>query len=75
MKQSSDGLLFERPEQATVELEDLPAIVFCPAFYHGSDMGYSSNSWSIKEIYDRDGNPLKPVFGGMDGNCPGRSHA
>ncbi|MCS6994191.1 MAG: hypothetical protein N2117_01865 [Anaerolineales bacterium] len=62
MKQSSDGLLFEEPEKGTVELEDLPAIVFCPTYYHGSDSGYSKDSWSIEEIYDCNGNVVEPVF-------------
>ncbi|MCX7841208.1 MAG: hypothetical protein N2559_17355, partial [Anaerolineae bacterium] len=62
MKQSSEWWLFEEPKEGTVELKDLPVIVFCPTYYHGSDSGYSKYSWSIKEIYDRNGNLLKAVF-------------
>ncbi len=54
--------IFESPQKGTVKLDDLPAVVFCPIYYHGSDMGYSKDGWSIQEIYDRNGKLLEPVF-------------
>lgn len=54
--------VFEEPEEATVVLDDLPAIVFCPTYYYNGDVDCSKEVWSVHEIYDRDGKRLKPVF-------------
>lgn len=54
--------IFKEPQKGTVELKDQAAIVFCPIYYHGSDMGYSKDGWSIQKIYDQNGKLLKPVF-------------
>lgn len=58
----SAAKVYERPEKGIVQLDDQPAIVSCPTYYHGSDMGYCKYVWSTREVYDRDGNLLKPVF-------------
>lgn len=54
--------VFEEPEETTVVLDDLPAVVFCPTYYYNGDVDCSREVWSVHEIYDRDGKRLKPVF-------------
>lgn len=54
--------LLKELQKGVVNVGDLPVVVYCPTTYSGSDMGFHKYEWSIKVIYNRNRQHLKPVF-------------
>ncbi len=58
----SPHIALREPPKGEYKVGAKPVVIYCMTYYSGDSSAFSKDRWEIVSIFDREGNPLKPVF-------------